>query len=142
MEPVIVIGWEAEQILVKHGGTYVRVHPCRLMHCTNPDKYYDIESTDIASDKNDSSDGRKIISEEIVQEPDVDEFEDFSEPQEELEQDQNKKTPEAPMQKSLKLSDLPKPGQKIDCTLSNNEEYKNLKIISRAGKATGVNKYS
>ena len=45
------------------------------------------------------------------------------------------------MQKSLKLFDLPKPGQKIDCTLSNNEEYKNLKIISRAGKATGSNKY-
>ena len=141
MGPGIVIGWEAKQILVKHGGTYVRVHPCRLMHVTNPDKYYDIETSDTELDKNDSKDGRKIISEKIVHEPDVDEFEDFSEPQEELQKDQNKKTPEAPMQKSLKLSDLPKPGQKIDCTLLNNEEYKNLKIISRAGKATGSNKY-
>ena len=30
-----VIGWLAKQALVKHGGTYVRVHPCRLMHYSN-----------------------------------------------------------------------------------------------------------
>ena len=85
---------------------------------------------------------KKYISEEeIVHKPDLVKIEYFSESQEELEPDQCKKTPAAPMQKTLKLSDLPKPGQKIDCTLSNNEEYKNLKIISRAGKATGLNKY-
>ena len=63
MGPGIVIGWEAKQILVKHGGTNVRVHPCRLMHCTNPDKYYDIESTIVTSDKN-NNDYQKNISEE------------------------------------------------------------------------------
>ena len=28
--PVILIGKENKQILVKHGGHYIRVHPCRL----------------------------------------------------------------------------------------------------------------
>ena len=28
--PGTVIGWENKQVLVKHGGTYVRVHPARL----------------------------------------------------------------------------------------------------------------
>ena len=27
----LFIGWEHKQVLVKHGGTYVRVHPCRLV---------------------------------------------------------------------------------------------------------------
>ena len=49
------------------------------MHCTNPDKYYDIESTNITSDKNDSNDCQKYISEEeIVHKPDLVEIEDFS----------------------------------------------------------------
>ena len=28
--PGSVIGWENKQVLIKHGGSYVRVHPCRL----------------------------------------------------------------------------------------------------------------
>ena len=29
--PRIVIGQDCQQVLVKHGGSYVRVHPCRLL---------------------------------------------------------------------------------------------------------------
>ena len=35
--PGIVIGWEYKQVLVKHGSTYVRVHPCCLV--PHPEKY-------------------------------------------------------------------------------------------------------
>ena len=28
--PAVVLGQDGQQVLVKHGGTYVRVHPCRL----------------------------------------------------------------------------------------------------------------
>ena len=35
MGPGTVIGWEAKQVLIKHGGTYVRVHPCQLMYHLN-----------------------------------------------------------------------------------------------------------
>ena len=31
--PATVIGRDAQQILVKHGGLYIRVHPCRLQLC-------------------------------------------------------------------------------------------------------------
>ena len=31
--PGIVIGKDGQQVLVKHGGLYIRVHPCRLQHC-------------------------------------------------------------------------------------------------------------
>ena len=29
--PGKVIGHESQQVLIKHGGTYVRVHPCRVL---------------------------------------------------------------------------------------------------------------
>ena len=29
--PGKVIGQDAQQVLIKHGGVYVRVHPCRIM---------------------------------------------------------------------------------------------------------------
>ena len=31
--PAVVIGQDGQQILVKHGGYYIRVHPCRLQLC-------------------------------------------------------------------------------------------------------------
>ena len=35
--PGTVIGWEHKHVLVKHGGTYVKVHPCHLV--PYPEKY-------------------------------------------------------------------------------------------------------
>ena len=35
--PAVVIGRDGQQVLVKHGGYYVRVHPCRLQHCKQSD---------------------------------------------------------------------------------------------------------
>ena len=29
--PGKVLGYDGQQVLIKHGGTYVRVHPCRVM---------------------------------------------------------------------------------------------------------------
>ena len=113
------------------------------MHCTNPDKFYDIETPLISDKNNNNNDQMKILSEEeVVHNPDLVEIDEFSMPQEELEPvNHSQEASAAPTRNTLKLSDLPKPGQMIDCTLWNNEEYKNLKIISRAGKATGLNKY-
>ena len=28
--PAVVLGQDGQQVLVKHGGVYIRVHPCRL----------------------------------------------------------------------------------------------------------------
>ena len=42
--------------------------------------------------------------------------------------------------KVIAIADLPKPGQRINCKLlDGSDELKDLKVISRAGKATGTN---
>ena len=41
--PGYVLGQEGQQILVKHGGVYVRVHPCRLLHKVTPEVCQDSE---------------------------------------------------------------------------------------------------
>ena len=28
--PAVVLGQDGQQVLIKHGGVYIRVHPCRL----------------------------------------------------------------------------------------------------------------
>ena len=43
--------------------------------------------------------------------------------------------------KSVKQVNLPKPGQVVKCQMTDQIELDNLRIISRAGKATGSNKY-
>ena len=41
--PGTVLGQEGQQILVKHGRVYVRVHPCRLLHKVTPEVCQDSE---------------------------------------------------------------------------------------------------
>ena len=36
--PAIVIGKEKSQIFIKHGGTFVRVNPCHLMHTNSEER--------------------------------------------------------------------------------------------------------
>ena len=43
--------------------------------------------------------------------------------------------------KVVRLTDLPKPEQVINCKMSDQGELKYLRIINRAGKATGANEY-
>ena len=35
--PGCVIGQDGQQVFVRHGGTYVKIHPCRLMKCSDAD---------------------------------------------------------------------------------------------------------
>ena len=41
--PGTVLSQEEQQILVKHGGVYVMVHPCRLLHKVTPEECQDSE---------------------------------------------------------------------------------------------------
>ena len=36
-EPGRVIGQDGQQVFVRHGGTYIKIHPCRLMKCSDAD---------------------------------------------------------------------------------------------------------
>ena len=49
--PAKVLGQDGQFVLLKHGGYYVRVHPCRLMHC-KPSSTLSKETTEDASIEN------------------------------------------------------------------------------------------
>ena len=48
---------------------------------------------------------------------------------------------DVPARKVVNLADQHKPGQVVNCKMADQGELKYLRIISRAGKATGANKY-
>ena len=156
MGPGTVIGTENKQILVKHGGTYVRVHPCRIQryHGKNSVILND-NSADVISD-NPTADNSNCAGIH----DDLEHSNDFS--FEYVADDSNVETPEEnnfqteceknPSSKKYqcvgkkdKLSvPLPKPGQNIRCKIVDEqgaECWKNLKVISRGGKSTGKNKF-
>ena len=57
--PGAVLGQEGQQSLVKHGGVYVRVHPCRLSHKDTPEVCQDSDE--------ESSNMQKSETEHVVQ---------------------------------------------------------------------------
>ena len=59
--PGVVIGRDGKQVLVKHGGTYVRVHVCRLSK-------YPINSSEITN-VSDGNESVSQLSDEIVNIP-------------------------------------------------------------------------
>ena len=161
--PGAVIGWESKQVLVKHGGTYIRVHPCRLM------SYSGNTERDLLESEGDncepySSSVKEVRGEESDLDRDIEpENEDFSEqvPEEEQlgrqqpeeghlsHQQQMTKRPRGRPRKYRKIPDvieMPKPGTKIKCKLANDDEsvWREMTVISKAGKTTarhGINNY-
>ena len=158
--PGAVIGWESKQVLVKHGGTYIRVHPCRLM------SYRGIAEKDMESEGNNgdpySSSQKEARGEESEVDRDIEtENEDFPEPVHEeqldhqqpegqlIHQQQATKRPRGRPRKHRKVPDVvevPKPGTKIKCKLANDDEsvWREMTVISKAGKSTakhGRNNY-
>ena len=130
--PGTVIGWEHKQVLVKHGGTYVRVHPCRLTLYPNQQTFS--EKTDTNEDiepPNQDSETTQLPA------PVYDETDMHSDL--ERTQPDNIDTPPNTAKKSITL---PKPGQTILCKLQNDvdQEWRRLRVISRAGKASGRNR--
>ena len=112
-------------MLVKHGATYVRVHPSRLI--LYPDTHHDTcEPVKHHSQNNVTTNGYVPIN-------------DGNETDDNPEQYACDKSPKI-VTKSVQL---PKPGQTIKCKFTNDEdhEWRKLNVISRAGKATGKNKY-
>ena len=137
--PGTVIGWEYKQVLVKHGGTYVRVHPCRLVPC--PVVYQNSSESESMVEPTTSQVGPKETSNiSIFGENNVEELGTLND---HVEQHQTVRNG-LPKQNSNKIKiELPKPGQTIECKLANDDdsEWKKLNIISRAGKATSKNKH-
>ena len=58
--PGTVIGWEHKQVFVKHGSTYVRVHPCHLV--PHPEKYQSSSESRLIIEPTTSPSGPKETS--------------------------------------------------------------------------------
>lgn len=121
--PRIVIGRDGKQVLVRHGGVYVRVHVCRLTrdHSTQckgvmtEDKGIEMDSNKRVSSnvivESDESDDKALVEADGTQEP-----EKHSETQEHL---------------KVKV------GQRVQGVHKVSGELRSGRILSRAGKATG-----
>ena len=163
MGPGTVIGRENKQVLIKHGGTYVRVHPCRLQRYES--KGLNLESADPKKDneptKEDLSDKESSEFCEIeLDSISEEEFPDFSisqdmpsdGPAENVSPDESSNAereisinPSTSRRTKVDMKwNLPQPGDEIECKLIGPEEqdnWTNMKVISRGGKATGANKF-
>ena len=152
--PGTVIGWENKQVLVKHGGSYVRVHPSRLRlyhsneeKCLNGNQEQNINNAILPqqiSDETLSHSDNELRDVDLEPGENVDSEEQISG---EVEAEQNatpRKRGRPSRLKSIpKFVALPKPGQIIKCKLTDDDDsgWRELSVISKAGKATGKNKH-
>jgi len=162
--PGIVIGRDGKQVLVKHGGVYVRVHSCRLNRA--PDTAFK-RAEQHPSQEEDSDDFQNMPLNVAVQRPvvrrhqeeeesvsrhHVSESNNPSEPAETPASDEEPPAPaesggepveesnssEQPTQSSSQRSAAkPRIGLRVQGICSTSGEYLSGKIVGRAGKATG-----
>ena len=131
--PGTVIGWENKQVLVKHGGAYVRVHPTRLRlypgneeKCLNDNQEKNTNNPALSQRKcNETPVQSNSEGEDINLEPSehVESEEQISNDVE-LEQNASPRSRGRPSRtKSIpKIVSLPAPGQIIKCKLSNDND--------------------
>ena len=138
--PGVVIGRDGKQVLVKHGGIYVRVHMCRLVHVPETQEpVVGPQSENVARANNNSND-------ESDEDPFIEDTDDESgvpAP----EQPPTVTTPEAEIVESRPENDVPsssncrtnvfKIGQRVSGIHTASGQLVTGKIVSRAGKATG-----
>jgi transposase InsO family protein len=136
--PGVVIGQDGKQILVRHGGIYVRVHECRLQHAqhkgvlTVPDDMQANDTLDAPShtvpqaDMNDDDDGCDDVVTVPQQQPVVDNTAaDVSEV----------------ISPNRNTAVKPTIGKRIECWTKHDGEKFTAKVISRAGKASGIHSH-
>ena len=147
--PAKVLGTDSQQVLLKHGGTYVRVHKCRLMLKDIPyqsmqgEEEQDLnigKKTEETRDYNMNSENEEE-KQSVTSHPadndvesssgDSTEEEDFQSPAELISDEEPKK------QHSEESLACIKRGTEIKYRNKNEDEWKTAKVINRAGKATG-----
>ena len=143
--PAIVIGKDRQQILIKHGGSYIRVHPCRLQHCQQEDstvnKMHDdqvVSEQPLQSAVESSIESKKVIS--------VPSASDNSSPDSDT--DDSVHNTESSSSDVLEENgwtnvkshrDLPKVNSTVQCKFPNFDGQVQCKIISKAGKSSTAN---
>ena len=152
--PAVVIGKDGQQCLLKHGGTYIRVHPCRMQLCK--ERSYSIPICDEQPCFDDARDvlNPKNTHVSMSEEEDdayttADEGNDENEEQPNVSGDvidgvdQASNSVEAPRSIDWKLvankGDLPSVGSVVECKFPNHQWNIKCTILSRAGKTSTAN---
>ena len=151
--PGNVIGMDGKQVLVRHGGTYVRVHTCRLQHAVADKSSSELEACDKVvtndigddsheklCDKDSKHDNFRLYnydSEDEVHENHVQNSEQIINNSQQIVNNTETSDVQIPYVTPNRFSVKPKVGQKIQCWPKDDESF-TAKVISRAGKAGGI----
>ena len=167
--PGRVIGQDGSKVLIKIPTGLISVHSCRVMLTSQAEENrmhkveYDPNLTSDSENTNQSKQIRVILPEDELEDDkksdtedtqteeddnrDLDEIQDPNEPEvlEEIATAQNvnreKEIEDASGVKLQTVKTLPKINQCVQFLTPGNNEWQNVKIIGRAGKAKGVNKF-
>ena len=158
--PGKVIGQDSQQVLIKHGGMYVRVHPCRVMHwkeshfqrssinknenSLTPEASHQTsasiinEQSKIIVDNANSSSDESNSSTSSNHSQNDNRSSDNEVPQTaESVQSQSPESVDAPSTAQLTEKTTLKKGLEIEYKPENSSSWRKAKLHSRAGKATG-----
>ena len=142
--PGTVLGHENKQILVKHGGVYIRVHACRLQHAQNSQmtsakENIESQNSGIVENKKEpldiSGDSDIEINNEIDQVNNVPQIHENDQHNENI---VARKSNKASTATSI---NLPKANDNVEYLNPGLNNLEKALIIGRAGKATGQNKF-
>ena len=114
--PARIIGKDGKVNILRHGGQIVRAHICRIQ---------DVRGIPVTEEDNEKVKEMGVKSSE----------EERNETEIEEEEVNNERVDENEGERSREL--LPKVGKRYEVTLTDSNEKVNVKILSRAGKATG-----
>ena len=150
--PATVIGRDGQQILLKHGGMYIRVHPCRMQPCitetTSTSSSYEQSSQSnnntssvsssedndndyVTADEDDNDDNDRQSSNHSA--------ESESSSTEVANLNNTTSTSEDNWINVLSSKDLPKVNSTVDCMFPDFDTKIRCKILSKAGKSTTAN---
>ena len=151
--PAIVIGKEKSQIFIKHGGTFVRVNPCHLMHTNSEEreeqgekeelkKQSDTENVEIKGTKESKQGDLECSSDEEIDKNEDGEEETHE--RAEIDEEQIEEEEETQVRGEMEEQGkplIPTKGSKIRFKMKDSDIIEEAKVLGKAGKATGKNKY-
>ena len=147
--PGVVIGRDGKQVLVRHGGTYVRVHVCRLQHAPTSGDF--VQNTAPMDDPSPTTSllPSKPVAVSPTQRTCIDDDEESTNkdlfPLRAHEESTNRDS--IPLRDTVDQSFVtpsrvtpskPAIGKRIECWLKNDGGHFKAKVLSRAGKAGGL----
>ena len=135
--PATVIGKDGKQVLLKHGGSYIRVHPCRMQHC-NVEPYNQQEESSPTSIQESHHD--------VTQDRDIDLGNSHSDDDEAVDTMNNIHNVNENVVDDCdgwvhvrNKNNLPKINSVVECNFPGYEQSIKCRVLSRAGKSSTQN---